>query len=67
VVESEMANDHTMDALERLEKLGVAISVDDFGTGYSSLAISSGCPSTARPHLHQDVIQDFDGAAMFRQ
>ncbi|PSL16755.1 diguanylate cyclase/phosphodiesterase [Marinobacterium halophilum] len=30
--------DHTIDLLNRLDRLGVYLSVDDFGTGYSSLS-----------------------------
>ncbi len=69
VVESEMAAniDHTLMALERLQAMGVHISVDDFGTGYSSLAYLKRLPIHSlkidRTFI-KDVINDRDDAAI---
>ncbi|HCE16529.1 MAG TPA: hypothetical protein DEQ80_01590 [Anaerolinea thermolimosa] len=69
VVESEMAAsiDSTLHALERLQQMGVTISVDDFGTGYSSLAYLKRLPIHSlkidRTFI-KDVINDRDDAAI---
>lgn len=69
VVESEMAAsiDSTLHALEKLQQMGVTISVDDFGTGYSSLAYLKRLPIHSlkidRTFI-KDVINDRDDAAI---
>jgi diguanylate cyclase (GGDEF)-like protein len=69
VVESEMAAsiDQTMEALQRLQDMGVTISVDDFGTGYSSLAYLKRLPIHSlkidRTFI-KDVNNDRDDAAI---
>jgi len=69
VVESEMAAsiDRTTNALEKLQGMGVTISVDDFGTGYSSLAYLKRLPIHSlkidRTFI-KDVMNDRDDAAI---
>ena len=69
VVESEMAAsiDRTTNALEKLQAMGVNISVDDFGTGYSSLAYLKRLPIHSlkidRTFI-KDVMNDRDDAAI---
>ena len=49
-----------LDALKRLDRLGVSIAMDDFGTGYSSLSSShqvSGAEDQDRPLFHRRLGQ----------
>ena len=49
----------TLDALEKLRELGVAVALDDFGTGYSSLASLAQLPIT-RVKLDRTLIEGID-------
>jgi EAL domain-containing protein (putative c-di-GMP-specific phosphodiesterase class I) len=49
----------TLEALEKLRALGVAVALDDFGTGYSSLASLAQLPIT-RVKLDRTLIEGID-------
>ncbi len=49
----------TLDALEKLRALGVAVALDDFGTGYSSLASLAQLP-ISRVKLDRTLIEGID-------
>jgi EAL domain-containing protein (putative c-di-GMP-specific phosphodiesterase class I) len=49
----------TLDALQKLRSLGVAVALDDFGTGYSSLASLAQLPIT-RVKLDRTLIEGID-------
>jgi diguanylate cyclase (GGDEF)-like protein len=66
VTESAAMDDpaHSLDVLERLAGLGIALSVDDFGTGHSSLAYLERLPVAALKIDRSFVIGlDGDGAS----
>ena len=52
----------TINSLEQLRSIGVAIALDDFGTGYSSLASLQQLPLT-RVKLDRSLIASMDGSA----
>jgi diguanylate cyclase (GGDEF)-like protein len=62
-------NDHTLETLHRLRKLGVRVSMDDFGTGYSSLSYLRSFPFD-KIKIDRSFVKDLtskpDGEAIIR-